>query len=107
MLYKAGQYEEALAELRLAIEGGETPEGLRIEGLALAPEDTRIVEFYYTYGLALARTSQCDEAVQVFQAILVGVPDDETARFNAEQGLILCGVLQPTATPKGGESSSP
>jgi tetratricopeptide (TPR) repeat protein len=107
MLYKAAQYPEALVELRLAIEGGETAEGVRVDGLPLAPGDERVVEFYYTYGLALAKTSQCEDAVQLFQALLLGVPDDETARFNADQGLILCGVLQPTPTPNSGEAALP
>jgi tetratricopeptide (TPR) repeat protein len=71
-----------------------------IEGLKLDPGDSRAVELYYTYALALAENGQCDLAIQVSQAILLGIQNDDTARFNAEEALRTCGTpVTPTATP--------
>jgi hypothetical protein len=64
------------------------------------PGDSRGIEFYWTYGLALAKTQQCGVAVQIFQALVQVVKDDDTTIANATQGLVLCGVIQPTATPR-------
>ena len=49
-----------------------------------------VAEFYAIYGLALAKSQQCDEAVAIFQTIRSGVPEDEINVYNAEQGLIIC-----------------
>ncbi len=71
-----------------------------IEGLRLDPGDARAVELYYTYALALAENGQCDLAIQVSQAILLGIQNDDTARFNAEEALRTCGTeITPTPTP--------
>ena len=100
MYYHNGQKDLAIPELALAVRGGLTQDGVSVTGLPLDPADARAVEFYYTYGLALAHQDQCDEAIQVFQAFLQGVPDDETAQANAVEGLVLCGVIEPTPTPR-------
>lgn len=73
-------YEEAVKELGLAIEGGQTEEGFPIRGLPLS-NDIRVVEYYFTYGLALARTNQCGRALQISQEIetKVRVDEDTTA----------------------------
>jgi hypothetical protein len=60
------------------------------------------MEYYSRYGLALARLNRCNEAVQVAQAMLQTVPDDETAVFNAETIIQICQENQenpPTAVP--------
>lgn len=79
-------------------------EGIRpaveIEGIRLDPADARAVELYYTYALALSETNRCDLAVQISQALLLGIPDDEIARFNAEEALRACGSLEITPTPE-------
>jgi hypothetical protein len=58
------------------------------------------VEFYYTYGLALAKVNRCEEAIPIFQALLVAVPQDEIAVVNSTEGLVLCGEIEPTPTPR-------
>ena len=63
------QFEEAIAEFNFTIRGGQTPEEVWVEGLALRPDDFRILEYYYTYGLALAKQGICEEAIQIFEAI--------------------------------------
>lgn len=101
MLYRNGEIEGAINELRLAIQGGITDDGVVVNGLPLDnPNDERVVEFYYTYGLALAKGGQCDLANQIFQLLLNVKPDDEAVIANAQEGLVICGVIEPTSTPE-------
>jgi tetratricopeptide (TPR) repeat protein len=106
MYYKNEDYLKAIPELGLAVRGGLTQDNIAVEGLPLAYG--RVEEYYWYYGFALARTSKCGEAIPVFQALLTGVPEDEIAVYNANEGLSLCqkSILTPTpseelkATPK-------
>ncbi len=100
MLYKNNEFSAAIAELELAIRGGTWEDGTRVQGIPLQPEDNRIIEYYYMYGLALAKSGRCAEAVDIFQALLQGVPGNELAVVNATEGLVLCGVIEPTPTPR-------
>jgi thioredoxin-like negative regulator of GroEL len=72
---------------------------VQVQGLALDDGDTA-VELYYTYALALAETNRCDQAADIAQAILLAIQDNETARFNAEEALRICGNLETTPTPE-------
>jgi tetratricopeptide (TPR) repeat protein len=100
MYYHNGVLDEAIIQFNLAIRGGQSLEGMWVDGLPLKRDDLRIVEFYYTFGLALAKQNLCEEAIQIFEAILLTVPDDEIAVFNAQEGLILCGELERLPTPE-------
>jgi Flp pilus assembly protein TadD len=100
MYYKNGENAQALEELRLAVQGGQTNEGVVVQGLALDPGDFRIVEFYYTYGLALANAGQCDLAREIFTTLLRVLQDDEIVVANAEEGLSICQVLEGTIVPE-------
>jgi tetratricopeptide (TPR) repeat protein len=99
MHYKNNDFAQAVDELNLAVLGGQTADGEAVPGLPIAPEDPRVVGFYYTLGLALARLERCEEASPIFEALLRGVPGDEIAVTNATEGMVLCGALQPTPTP--------
>jgi tetratricopeptide (TPR) repeat protein len=88
MLYKNGNYDTAVDAFSLAVHGGTSPEGYLVEGLPL--DYGFIAQYYYTYGLALARINRCSEALPVFQALLTVVPDDEFAVFNANEGINIC-----------------
>ncbi|HSH13309.1 MAG TPA: tetratricopeptide repeat protein, partial [Desulfurivibrionaceae bacterium] len=101
MLYKNGDFAPAVEQLDLAVRGGETADGVAVKGVPIDPASPRIVSFYYTLGLALAQAGRCEEGTPIFEALLRGVPDDEIAVANATEGLILCGVVQPTPTPSG------
>ena len=90
MYYRNLFWEEAVGQLRLAINGGVTEEGETVEGLPLAGNDIRLAEFYYTYGLALARTNQCGEALQIAQEVQSKVPADENAVFAASEIIRIC-----------------
>lgn len=76
MLYRNFQYQPAFEQLSLTVNGGQTEDGFPIKNLPLA-NDLRIVEYYFTYGLALARTNQCGKALQVAQDIQANVHFDE------------------------------
>jgi len=90
MYYRNLFWEEAVGQLRLSVNGGITEEGETVEGLPLSANDVRLAEFYFTYGLALARTGQCGEALQVAQEIQAKVPADEIAVFNASEVIRIC-----------------
>ena len=103
--YKTEDYTNAISELALAVHGGVTEDGVAVEGIPL--DYGRVEEYYWYYGFALARANRCAEAVPIFQALLVGVPNDEIAVYNATEGLAICQesiqtpALTPTATPEG------
>jgi tetratricopeptide (TPR) repeat protein len=101
------QYLDAIDMLRIAIRGGTSTDGQVVEGLAM--DYGRIAQYYYTYGLALAREGQCGEALQVSQAIQVGLRNDDVAVYNAQEMITICEQLAkegmsdvtPTAEPEG------
>jgi tetratricopeptide (TPR) repeat protein len=113
MYYKLGQYEDAILHLRLTIRGGTTEDGLAVKGIPL-DKDNRIMEFYSRYGLALAHINACSEGLQIAQAMLQGVGDDETAVYNANEMIRICkenltGTATPTkeALPAGNTTPTP
>lgn len=70
-----------------------------VPGLALNPGDARVVEFYYTYSLALAKQGQCELARDIAQALLIGARENEFAVVNAEETIKLCAAFFNTPTP--------
>jgi tetratricopeptide (TPR) repeat protein len=101
--WKSQQYLEAVDVLRLAVRGGTSPDGAVVKGLELAYD--RIGEYYYTYGLALAKSNQCGEALQIAQAVATGLRSDDIAQYNAQAVILICEQLAaqgidnlPTAT---------
>lgn len=101
MYYHSQEYAAAISELVLATQGG-TAQGA--DGLLVAVEPLpldygRSAEFYFTLGLALAKSGRCDQATPIFEAIRTKIPDDEIATFNAEEGLRMC---QETTTAVAG-----
>lgn len=104
MYYRDFQYNRAITSLELAVRGGVTDSGVVVEGIPLDYSLT-VMEYYSRYGLALARVNRCTEAVQVAQAMLQTIPDDETAVYNAEEIIRVCQDFQenppiPTSTPE-------
>ncbi|MBI3158701.1 MAG: tetratricopeptide repeat protein [Chloroflexi bacterium] len=93
-LYRNQQYNEAIEAFALAIHGGLTPNNQPVAGLAL---DYDVAEYYYMYGLALARARRCPEALPIFQAIIAGIPGHEIAQANAQAGMDIC--EQQAASP--------
>ncbi|HJR81352.1 MAG TPA: tetratricopeptide repeat protein [Anaerolineales bacterium] len=89
MLYRNLLWAEAVTELRLAIKGGTAENGFEITGIPLVNEP-RVAEYYFTYGLALARTNECGEALQITQLLQSRVSSDENAMFAAEETVRIC-----------------
>ena len=101
MYYRNKQYTESIAPFRLAVRGGATSDGVEVKGLPL--DYGRIAEYYYFYGLAAARLNQCSEAVSLSQLIQQGVPNDETAVYNAKEMINICQQnINGTSTPTRG-----
>jgi tetratricopeptide (TPR) repeat protein len=100
MYYRNFQWPEAVAQLKIVVAGGATEENQPIESIPLA-NDTRIAEYYFTYGLVLARLNRCGEALQIAQQIQARVPTDEIAVANAQEVVIICQQnLAATPTPE-------
>jgi len=118
MYYRDLQYNRAIESLELAVRGGTTEDGEVVEGLPL-DYSMSVMEYYSRYGLSLARVNRCNEAVQVAQAMLQTLPDDETAVYNAEEIIRICqesfdGESTPTeiideedAVPEATETAPP
>ena len=87
--YRTRDYVRAIQYLRIAVRGGTSEDGEAVQGLAL--DYYPISEYYYTYGLALARTGECEEAVQIARALLQGVSNEDVAVSNAQEIINICG----------------
>ena len=99
-LYKNQQYDESINAFRYAVRGGETEDGIVVNGMAL---DYSNAEIFYMYGLALARTRQCTEALPIFQALIANVPTDDIAVSNADAGIEICEGYVSSAPATGSE----
>ena len=98
MLYHSLEWPPAIEQLSLTVNGGLTEEGLTILPLPIS-SDSRVAEYYFTYGLLLARMNQCNEALPVLQLILATVPTDELAVYNAQEGIRICEDFLLTPSP--------
>ena len=100
MYYRNFQWPEAVEQLKIVVAGGATEDNQPIEPIPLA-NDTRIAEYYFTYGLVLARLNRCGEALQIAQQIQARVPADEIAMANAQEVVNICQQnLASTPTPE-------
>ena len=103
MYYRNAYWPEAVQELSYVVKGGLSQDGIEMEVINLTPNFPRIAEYYFTYGLALARMEQCGEALQIAQLIISRIPSDELAVGNANEITNRCqqnlDAPQSTATP--------
>ncbi len=111
MYYWDEQYDKAIPPLRLAVRGGEAPDGSVVQGIPLS-NNYRVLEYYSRYGLALAKTNQCNEAVQIAQAMMDGVKDNEDAVYNAQVMISTCqenltGTSTPTVNSGASQNATP
>lgn len=103
MYYRNAFWAEAVQELSYVVTGGLTEDGYEMEVIELTSGSSqRIAEYYFTYGLALSRTNQCGEALQIAQLIISRVPSDELSVENANAIVTRCeqnlSAPQPTPT---------
>jgi tetratricopeptide (TPR) repeat protein len=100
MYYRNLLWPEAVRELGLVINGGQSEDGYTFKPMNLVPNDVRLAEYYFTYGLALARLNRCGEALKIAQTITDRIPSDEIAMDNAGKIVEICRQnLQVTPTP--------
>jgi len=99
MYYRNLEWPKAVEQLKIVVAGGATEDNQPIEPIPLA-NDTRIAEYYFTYGLVLARLNRCGEALQISQQIQARIPTDEIAVANAQEMVNICQQnLASTPTP--------
>jgi len=111
MYYRNFFYNEAVEQLGLAINGGRTEDGLVITGLPLT-DAPLVAEYYFTYGLGLARTDQCGDALLIAQKLQTNVPNDENVLFAASEIIRICqealdNPAVDTPTPSADEEITP
>ena len=100
MYYRNLEWPKAVEQLKIVIAGGATDDNQPIEPIPLT-NDTRIAEYYFTYGLVLARLNRCGEALQIAQQIQARIPSDEIAVANAQEMINICQQnLAATPTPE-------
>ena len=106
MLRKNGDLAGAVRELSLAVRGGTTEDGVVVEGIKL-DNNFRIIEFYSAYGLALAETGDCNEALQLSQLLQNAVASDDTAQLNAQAMVDICAQYTGSGTPTPATTGTP
>ena len=100
MYYRNSLWPEAIEQLSLVINGGTTTEGQNVAAVSLVPGNGRLAEYYFTYGLALAKLNRCGEALKIAQLLQDRVPSDEIAAANAVEIINICRAnLEVTPTP--------
>lgn len=105
MQYRNREYPAAVQSLRLAVRGGNNADGIEVKGLPL--DYGRIAEYYFTYGLALARQGECGEALQISQLLIKGVSNDEISVYNANEIINICQEVAQTPRPAGTPTLEP
>jgi tetratricopeptide (TPR) repeat protein len=89
MYYRNFMYDEAVQELGLAIYGGRTQDGVEVNAIPLSTSP-RVSEFYFTFGLALARTYQCGQALQIAQDLQSRGSEDEITQDATNRIIEIC-----------------
>jgi tetratricopeptide (TPR) repeat protein len=90
MYYRTALFADAVNELTLAVKGGVTQTGDKVEPIELVPNAPRISEIYFTYALALAKVGRCGETLQVAQQVQARVPTDEVAVASVNEAISDC-----------------
>lgn len=88
--YKTGDYKTAIRSFQLAVNGGMTEEGVRVEQGIPLDKSQASINLYARYGLALARNGQCGEALQVAKQFAEVIPEDQDAMYNAQVMIDTC-----------------
>ena len=91
MYYHNNDWPDALKEFDLAINGGTTQDGLKVDPIQLGPNSSSLIsEFYFTYALALAKSNRCGDALQIAQMINARIPSNQLAVDNAAAAVQVC-----------------
>jgi tetratricopeptide (TPR) repeat protein len=103
--FRQENYGDAIPPLRLATRGGVTTDGVQVKGI---PLDQTSNVIYARYGLSLAHTGACGEALQISQTLMQSFPDDENNVYNANEIVNVCKEVAngPSPTPLGAASGT-
>ncbi len=106
MDYHTALFADAVKELSLAVNGGVTDTGAKVDPIELVPNAPRISEIYFTYALALAKVGRCGDVLQVAQQVQSQIPDDDIAVTNVNEAIKTCQAtlgtpVSPALTPSG------
>lgn len=110
MYYRNAFWAESVQELSYVVKGGLSTDGYEMEVIELTSGSSqRIAEYYFTYGLALSRTDQCGEALQIAQLIISRIPSDTLSVDNANAIITRCeqNLSAPQPTPTVGITPTP
>ena len=89
MYYRNFEYIKALPEFGFAIFGGTTDDGVTITGIPLSSSQL-VTEYYFTFGLTLARMNQCGDALKIVQELQTKVSTNEVAMDAANRTIEIC-----------------
>ena len=90
MDYKNALFTDAVKELSLAVNGGLTDNGQKVEPLELLPGSYTRAEIYFTYALSLAKVGRCGEVLQIVQQVESRIANDDVAVTNVNQAIQMC-----------------
>ncbi len=111
MDYHNALFTEAVKELSLAVNGGVTDEGDKVQPIELVPGQIRVAEMYFTYALALAKVGRCGETLQIAQLVQARIPTDDVSVANVNEAITICqqNMSAGTATlvPLSGTPAAP
>jgi tetratricopeptide (TPR) repeat protein len=111
MYYHTALFSNAVKELGLAVNGGITDAGKKVDAIGLVPDAPRIAEIYFTYALALSKVGRCGETLQVAQTVQTLIPTDDIAVSNVNDAVSYCqstlGSPAPTLPTAVGPSTTP
>ena len=97
MDYHNAMFKDAVKELTLAVKGGMTDDGHKVEPIELVPGAPRIAEIYFTYALALAKNGRCGDTLQIAQLVEARVPTDNDSVASVNEAINMC--QQSLGTP--------
>jgi tetratricopeptide (TPR) repeat protein len=100
MLYQYDDWQNAIDELALAIDGGTTADGLVVAPLDHANTQTWINKYYYAYALSLAQVNRCAEVILLTQRIRDYFNWDPYAELNAAYAEENCSERLKTPSPR-------
>lgn len=108
MYYRTALFDDAVKELSLAVNGGLSDTGEKVEAIDLTPNAPRVAEIYFTYALALSKLGRCGEVLRVAQLVQSRVPTDEISVANVDEAVNACGqtLNTPTAAPQSAATST-
>ena len=111
MYYHTALFSDAVKELAIAVNGGITDAGQKVDRIELVPGAPRIAEIYFTYALALAKVGRCGETLQVAQMVQTIIPTDDISVSNVNDAVAYCqgtlGTALPSETTPGAPSGTP